>query len=398
MINDVVCRSKWKYIILLFVCMTWLPTAAAGVDKDTSDMSLHSEAAVLIDAKTGQVLFEKNGEKQMYPASITKIATGIMAIEKANLNDKVTISENATEVEGTTVYLTEDEVMPLKQLVEGMLINSGNDAGTAIAEHISQSEQEFSKELTDYIMKKTGIEDTNFTNPHGLFSENHYSTAEDMAKITQFAMRNKDFRDIVSTKTKEWKGEEWETELRNHNQLLWDYEGANGVKNGYVTESGYTLVTSAKRDGRELIVVVLKADSNSYAYEDTTTLLNMGFDEFEERTLSEDDRYQSPNKTVYTLHDDRSFLTREGTNVDFEVNDKGKLNILDKEGNNIFSTYLSKERGKLGTETKKRTKTTPMDDNQETKKNTWKMWSEYSSVVSDTMYYHLQYMMNIKNL
>ncbi|WP_246031657.1 D-alanyl-D-alanine carboxypeptidase family protein [Salibacterium salarium] len=382
---------------MLLVCVAWLPAEAEAENAAEDEVSLHSEAAVLIDAESGQVLFEKNGDEQMYPASITKIATGLMALEKADLDEKVTVSEEAADVEGTSVYLVEDEVMPLKQLVEGMLINSGNDAGTAIAEHISGSEQAFSEEMTEYVMKKTGIEDTNFTNPHGLFSENHYSTAEDMAEITRVAMQNDTFRDIVSTKEKAWKGEGWETELRNHHQLLWDYDGANGVKNGYVTEAGYTLVTSAERDDRELIAVVMKADSDSYAYEDTTKLLDAGFEEFDEHILKEADRYQSPNQSIYTLRNDRSFLYRGDTDFDFQVNDKGKLTVSDDQGKDIFTTYLSKERGKSGTDTKKRAEAAPKADSRDMDESLWKTWSKYSSVVADTIYYHLQYMMNINN-
>lgn len=195
----------------------------------------------------------------MYPASITKILTAIIAIEGSNLNDTVTVSKKAREVDGTRVYLEEGEQVPLKKLLQGLLINSGNDAAIAIAEHVSGNVTDFSKVMNRTAKEKIGVRNSNFINPHGLFDPNHQTTAYDMAKITQYAMKNKTFREIVGTKELRWNGEGWKTTLYNHNKLLWRYEGVNGGKNGYVDESGSTLVTSAKRGSTELIAVTLKA-------------------------------------------------------------------------------------------------------------------------------------------
>lgn len=214
----------------------------------------------------------------MYPASITKMITGIIAIEEGDLTELVSVSKEATEVIGTRVYLLENEEVELKRLVKGLLINSGNDAGTAIAEHFAGSERNFSAKMNEFVKTNIGIMDSNFTNPHGLFDENHYTTAYDMAKIAQYAMENEVFKEIVGTKELEWTGEGWETTLYNHHRLLWDYEGVTGIKNGYVSKSGFTLVTSAKRDGVELIAVTLNAPSSQDAYNDTTALMNYGFE------------------------------------------------------------------------------------------------------------------------
>ncbi len=241
---------------------------------------LFSESVILIDAKSGNTLYEKDSTRVMYPASITKIVTAIIAIEEGDLQDIVTVSKNARDQDGSRVYLLEGEKVTLKKLVQGLMINSGNDAGTAIAEHFDGSEKAFAKRMNAFVKEKVGVKNTNFTNPHGLYHPDHVTTAQDMAKIAQYVMKNETFREIVGTKEMEWIGEGWETTLFNHHRLLWDYEGTTGVKNGYVPESGHTLVTSAKRDGMDLIVVTMKAASKYYIYKDTMSLLDYGFANF----------------------------------------------------------------------------------------------------------------------
>ncbi len=259
--------------------MIFFSTFSTGHAHPEDRLRLNSEAAILMDATTGQILFNQNASKQMYPASITKMITGLIAIEQGDLAETVSVSKKATEVIGTTVYLLEDEEVELKRLVKGLLINSGNDAGTAIAEHLAGSERMFSSTMNDFV-KKIGVRNSNFTNPHGLFDENHYTTAYDMAKIAQYAMKNDLFKKIVGTRELEWNGEGWETTLYNHHRLIDNFEGVTGIKNGYVSKSGFTLVTSAERNGVELIAVTLNADSADIGYDDTMRLLNHGFDNY----------------------------------------------------------------------------------------------------------------------
>ncbi|SDH95160.1 D-alanyl-D-alanine carboxypeptidase/D-alanyl-D-alanine carboxypeptidase (penicillin-binding protein 5/6) [Alteribacillus persepolensis] len=343
--------GTWSRKIGITLCaVAWLFLLQTEGEKTVmaegeEDLSLYSGAAVLMDAETGQILYEKAGSQKMYPASITKIATGIAAIEYGDLNDEVLISEEAANVTGTSVYLLENETIPLEQLIQGMLINSGNDASYAIAEHIAGSEYDFSRGMTDYLTKKTGIENTSFTNPHGLHHDDHYTTAEDMAEITRYAMQNETFRDIVATKELDWQGEGWETTLRNHHQLLWDYEGTNGVKNGYVEEAGFTLVTSAKRDGRELIAVVLKAGSSQQAYQDTITLLNLGFHDFEEQYLAAGQQVKAQNGSVYTIPDRRSFSVPKGAAFEIKGMDNGQVVVESQDSEQIFTTYVPIETG-----------------------------------------------------
>jgi D-alanyl-D-alanine carboxypeptidase (penicillin-binding protein 5/6) len=247
---------------------------------------INGEAAILIDGTTGQVLFEKNSHMSLFPASITKIATGIYAIENGNPDDIVTVSKKARYEEGTRVYLGEGEQVTLRKLEYGLLMHSGNDAATAIAEHLSGTTEQFAEDLNAYLREKVGVTETHFANAHGLHDPNHYTTASDMAKIAQYAMKNPVFREIVGTNRLPWDGREWKSELINHNKLLRNYEGATGIKNGFTDQARHTLVGSAKRGATELIAVTMKANSSSLAYEDVTRMLDYGFAHFETKQIA----------------------------------------------------------------------------------------------------------------
>lgn len=208
-------------------------------------------------------------------ASTTKIATCITAIENGNLSDVATVSKNADNTEGSSVWLETGEMMSLENLLYGLMLSSGNDAAVAIAEHISGNTEEFSK-LMNEVAFKAGAKNTNFTNPSGLDIENHYTTAEDLAKITAYALNNSKFREIVSTKEKNipWQGHEWDRKLKNHNKLLSMYDGCDGVKTGFTKKSGRCLVSTALRNGIRLIAVTLKAPDD---WNDHVKMLDYGF-------------------------------------------------------------------------------------------------------------------------
>lgn len=261
--------------IFLAICLIALPLIAA--QEELPPPELTSGAALLMEIETGTVLFEKLSRERMYPASITKIVTGIVALEHSDLDEIVTVSEEARYEDGTRIYLSPGEQKSMELLLYGLLLNSGNDAATAIAEHIDGSKQQFSIRMNEFV-QSLGTKNTHFTNPHGLHHEEHYTTAADMGIIARYAMQNPRFREIVSTKTLPWTGEEWVSELVNHNKLLWRYEGATGIKTGYTSKSGNTLVASAERDGVELIVVLLKGTSSEAVYEDAVRLFDYGFE------------------------------------------------------------------------------------------------------------------------
>ena len=188
--------------------------------------------------------------------------------------------------EGTRVYLEEGEQLTLEQVLYAMMLNSGNDAAIAIAEHIGGSVEAF-VEMMNKKAQQIGAKNTTFVNPNGLSEEGHLTTAYDLAIISRYALLNfPEFRKIVSTKTEEipWQGQEWDRQLINLNKLLWNYDGCDGIKSGYTSTAGSTLAASATRDGWQLISVVLKSNGTNI-FSDSETLLNYGFDNFEPRDV-----------------------------------------------------------------------------------------------------------------
>ncbi|MBN8202711.1 D-alanyl-D-alanine carboxypeptidase (plasmid) [Cytobacillus firmus] len=315
-------------MLLIYVSILVFLNSPSIIVQAEEEPAISSEAAILIDSKTGEVLFEKNSNKRMYPASLTKIATAIYAIEKGNLNDIVTVGKNARVTEGTRVYLEEGETVNLQKLIQGMLINSGNDAGVAIAEHLSGSNERFSKELNMYLAD-LGLKETNFKNPHGLYDPEHVTTAEDLAFLTRYAMENSIFREIFGTKELKWKGVSWDTTLYTHHKLMreFPYEGVIGGKTGYVDQSGHTLVTAAQRKDLSLIAVTLKAPSQEIAYNDTMKLLDFGFNNFKTSSLSKGTDFQI-NNIVYNATTKLYITQSTQSNVLSTLKDDGKIEIL----------------------------------------------------------------------
>ncbi|WP_084031475.1 D-alanyl-D-alanine carboxypeptidase family protein [Anaerobacillus arseniciselenatis] len=342
-----------KKLLCLFIIGFILSICQQDLVDAHAKPMLQSESAILINAKTGEVLFEKNSAAHMYPASITKIITGIIAIEEGNLDDIVTVSENARNVIGTRVYLLEGEEVPLKRLVQGLLISSGNDAGTAIAEHLDGSEEAFSERMNRFVREQIGVYNTTFTNPHGLFHRDHKTTAADMAKITQYAMKNGKFREIVGTNEMEWIGEGWETTIYNHHQLIRQYEGVTGVKNGFVSLAGFTLVTSAEQGDMELIAVTLKAYTSEGSYTDTSNLLDYGFENYTTNVIPKGTIYEDELGKIYRLTEPVKFTTKKDEEFAKEFTDGGILKVYDINENKILKETiepgeLTKRKNKVG--------------------------------------------------
>ncbi len=220
--------------------------------------AISARSAVVLDAASGRVLFEHNAHTKRGMASTTKIMTALCALEYGELEKTVTISNTASGVEGSSMYLAAGEKLKLSDLVYGLMLVSGNDAATAIAENVSGSVDKFAELMNK---KATEIEafDTSLTNPHGLSDDNHYTTAYDLAKITAYAMRNPLFSEIVSTKTKKLPQNEggYPRTLVNHNKFLNLYEGCIGVKTGFTKATGRCLVTAVEKNGMRLICVTL---------------------------------------------------------------------------------------------------------------------------------------------
>lgn len=243
------------------------------------EISVSAKSAVVMEASTGRVLYQKNAHEKMPMASTTKIMTALVAIENGNLSDMVTVSANASGVEGSSIWLSPGETMTLSDLLFGLMLASGNDAAIAIAEHIGGDVETFVGMMNDKA-REIGAYNTHFVNPNGLPAENHYTTAYDLALISAYAMQNKMFREIVKTqyKTLPWEGHEWNRVVKNKNKILWNYEGGNGIKTGFTKEAGRCLAAAAEREGMQLVSVVLCAPD---MFNDCMALMDYGFEYFD---------------------------------------------------------------------------------------------------------------------
>ncbi len=261
------------------------------------------QTAVLIDVKTGTILYEKKANQKMYPASLTKIMTAILVLERGNLSDFITVDEDTPyEIAGSHIALEPGEILTVKDLIYALMLPSANDAALALAKSYGGTEDNFVK-LMNNKAKEIGAINTNFVNPHGLHDPNHYTTAADLALIAKYAMENETFRKIVKTTKYEIPPTNKKNETRyfaNLNKLIHNtsynqiyvngayidptYEFATGIKTGYTPEAGNTLVASASRNGTDLIAVIMNGVSLEM-YQDAHNLFNYGFKEYESSTL-----------------------------------------------------------------------------------------------------------------
>lgn len=239
--------------------------------------AISAQKAILLDAQTGRVLYEKDADSRSLIASTTKIMTALVVCEHCNVLDRMKIPKEAVGIEGSSMYLREGEVLTLQELLYGLMLRSGNDAAVALAIYCGGTVEGFAGMMNDKA-RQLGMTGTHFENPNGLDSPGHYSTARDLAILSAYAMKNPIFYQTVSTKSVRI----GERSLQNHNKLLWRVEGADGIKTGYTKAAGRILVSSASRDGRRLICVTIN-DGNDW--KDHTDLLNKGFSEYSVQQL-----------------------------------------------------------------------------------------------------------------
>lgn len=274
---------KLKSLLALFFCtaLTIHTGGASAEDEITSS----ARSAILIERHTGQVLLSHNAHEALPMASTTKVMTALMALEYGRLDEIVTVGRSAYGVPGTSIYLNLGEKISLKDLLYGLMLASGNDAAVAIAEHIGGDVDTFCRMMTERAAE-LGCTDTVFVNPNGLPVKGHHTTAYDLAMIAREAMQHETFRGIVSTQRASipWEGRTYPRILNNKNRLLSSYEGATGIKTGYTKAAGRCLVFGAKRDGLEVVGVVLNC---SDWFEEAARLMDQGFALYENYTALE---------------------------------------------------------------------------------------------------------------
>ncbi len=264
---------KFKSLTLvILITVSAMPAFAARPKAP----EITADSAVIMDAASGKILYEKNGSKKEYPASMTKMMTCILSIEKANPYKTIKVSRNAADVEST--WLSGGEWITLDNLQNQLMLISDNGAATAIAENISGSLSAFTDMMNEKA-KTLGMTGTHFTNANGMPDENHYSTAEDMARLARYAMENRIFRRIVGTRSKtvHYEYPRKNYSFMNSNELLYSYKGATGIKTGYTRAAAGCLAASAVRDNKELIVIIMHSRDGETRFKEAAQLLDYGF-------------------------------------------------------------------------------------------------------------------------
>ncbi|MBN2261174.1 MAG: D-alanyl-D-alanine carboxypeptidase [Clostridiales bacterium] len=284
-------KKPYLLITLLLIAILMQINFSFAVDKP----NIIGESAILIDYSSGQILYEKDAYSKFYPSSTTKILTALIILENHKLDEVVTIDSNSPYVEGSKIFIFEDEKLTVEQLLNAMLIASANDCAEALAVYHSGSIEAFADAMNERA-KELGASNSNFVSPHGLHDDNHYTTAYDLSLITREAYKNPIFQEIVAKSFYSIEPTEYQPETRNmqttnhflaSNDLIY-YEGkyipvtykiVDGIKTGYTTMSKNNLVSTAQKNGIRLISIVFKSDANSI-YSDSRKLLDYGFDTF----------------------------------------------------------------------------------------------------------------------
>lgn len=269
-------------VFLFLFCFTY-----TNVQAEPTEPQINAEGAVLIEASTGTVLFGKNAEKVLEPASTTKVMTALIALEKCKLDDQVTVKEDFTRIDGTAIGLLKGDVLTVKDLLLGLLLESGNDCANALAEHISGNIPEFAK-LMNAKAKELGALHTNFKNPSGLPDPEHTTTAHDLALFLKEAVNNKDYMDIskIPSYTITLKNDPSRTIIINNKNYMinknsrYYYPFTICGKNGYTTKSNHTYVAAAEHDGHVLIGAFLNALDKDQNFRDMQNVFNYGFNNF----------------------------------------------------------------------------------------------------------------------
>ena len=324
-----------KILILLFLFIS-IPLVKA---EEAEDLAPNAKSAIMIEASTGEILFQKNKDEKLAPASMTKMMSMLLImeeIENGNLkwDEMITTSEKASSMGGSQIFLKAGEKMTVEDLLKGVAIASGNDAVVALAERVSGSEEQFVKRMNTRA-KDLGLKNTNFINATGLTADNHYSSAYDMSLIAKELVRHEKILEFTGTYEdylrKDTKSPFW---LVNTNRLVRFKEGVDGLKTGFTDEAGYCLTATMKKDNMRLITVVMKEENTSKRSADTTKMLDYGFNIY----------------MVQTILDEKTTIEKKkvelGKTLTTEIVPKENITILNKKSddqkNITYKTNINK--------------------------------------------------------
>ena len=358
-------RRFTSIVLAMTMVIVSLSTTAFADDKKVqAPINISSKTAILMDVGSGQILFEKNPHEKLPPASVTKVMTMLLIVEaldsgKIKLDDEVQISERASEMGGSQIFLEPGETQKVDDLLKGIAVASANDACVAMAEFVGGSEEEFVAMMNNKA-KQLGMKDTNFANTNGLPIENHYTSAHDIAlmsrellkhdKITKYLTTWMD--QIVVGKKKTTIG------LANTNKMIKHYQGATGVKTGFTQEAKYCLSASAKRGETHLVAVTLGAPTTQERFNDSSSLLSYGFANYESVKLcSKSDKIATltldkadDNKVNLVAKDDLTALIKKGESKDFtkKIDVSKNIDLPVKKGTKLGTISIYKGDKQVG--------------------------------------------------
>lgn len=322
-------KKSFLYVIVIIHIIFNMHSFTVYGD-EIKEPNVEAKSAILIDADTGRILWEKNSREPKAMASTTKIMTCILALEKGNLSDEVIVSKRAANAPRVKLYLRVGEKQRLEDLLYALMLKSSNDVAVAIAEHISGSVEAFCEEMTKKAIE-LGAKNTVFKTPNGLDAQGHQSTAYDLALITRYAMKNPKFLEIINTKhiTIPKNGSYRSYNLSNANRFLNEFPGANGVKTGYTGKAGYCFVGAAKQGDRQFISVVLASGWGARGKEqkwiDTKRIMKYGFEYYKKTIVLEKNKLlksipvKRSKETTVSLYTDSSIV--------YTINDKEKSKV-----------------------------------------------------------------------
>ena len=327
--------------------------ATLAETESVAEFEIQAKSAVLMDAESGKVLFAQSAEQELPPASVTKIMTMLLILEgveqgRISLDDAVTVSETAASMGGSQMYMEPGEQHTVEELLMGVAMVSANDGTVALAEHLCGSVEIFVEKMNSRA-RELGMKNSNFVNTNGLPAENHYSSAYDIAVMTSELLKHESSHEWLTKKQAMIKvglpGKEKDFELLNTNKLLYQYEGALGVKTGFTQDAMFCLSGAAERNGMRLVAVVLGAESSAVRFSETKKLLDYGFANYESYVVAKKGECQkkykvakaTPEKVTAVAVADCRVLIRKGESdkITTKVEMKGNLKAPLKKGKEI---------------------------------------------------------------
>jgi D-alanyl-D-alanine carboxypeptidase (penicillin-binding protein 5/6) len=323
-----------KLLIMLFAFFIGITLVKAD-----DDLAPNAKSAILVEASTGKVLFEKNADEGLPPASMTKIMSMLLIMESIDngtlsLNDEVVISKEASDMGGSQVFLNEGETYKVSELLKGIAIASGNDAVVAMAEKVAGSTSSFVQMMNDKA-QELGLQNTTFINPHGLDAEGHKSSARDMSIIARELLKHEKILEFSSIYEEYLtKNDGTKTWLVNTNKLVRFYNGADGLKTGFTQSAGYCLTATAKRNNLRLISVVMGEDTSDLRSADTVKMLNFGFNTYKANLIMEKDKVIGKVRIIQGKKEYADVVLKEDA---IEL-----LNVKDKKSNYSFNILVDK--------------------------------------------------------